>query len=86
MTVSLVSSIAILTVLAFGTLSFSFHFIWSFFEHSMLLLAQTDDSLDPSTFPFSLSTLIKQLILETFQLPLLSSILVTFNVICAQDL
>jgi protein-disulfide isomerase len=49
-----------LTVLAFGTLSFSFHFIWSFFEHSILLLAQTDDSLDPSIFPYSLSTLIRQ--------------------------
>lgn len=60
MTVNLVSSIAILTVLVFGTLSFSFHFIWSFFEHSMLLLAQTDDSLDLSTFSFSLSTLIEQ--------------------------
>ena len=60
MRVNLVSSIAILTVLAFGTLSFSFHFIWSFFENSMLLLAQTDDSLDSSTFPFSLSTLIEQ--------------------------
>lgn len=60
MTVNLVSSIAILTVLVFGTLSFSFHFIWSFFEHSMLLLAQTDESLDSSTFSFSLSTLIEQ--------------------------
>jgi protein-disulfide isomerase len=60
MTVNLVSSIAILTVLAFGTLSFSFHFIWTFFEHSMLLLAQTDGSLDSSTFSFSLSTLIEQ--------------------------
>jgi hypothetical protein len=60
MPVNLVSSIAILTVLAFGTLSFSFHFIWTFFEHSMLLLAQTDGSLDSSTFSFSLSTLIEQ--------------------------
>ena len=60
MTVNLVSSIAILTVLVFGTLSFSFHFIWSFFEHSMLLLAQTDDSLDSSTFSISLSPLIEQ--------------------------
>ena len=60
MTVSLVSSIAILTVLAFGTLSFSFHFIWSFFEHNMLLLAQTDESVESSTLPFSISTLIGQ--------------------------
>jgi Thioredoxin len=50
----------ILTVLVFGILSFSFHFIWSYFEHSMLLLAQTDDSIDSSTFSFSLSTLVEQ--------------------------
>jgi protein-disulfide isomerase len=61
MAVNLLSlSIAILTVLAFGTLSLSFHFIWSFFEHNMLLLAQTDESVESSTLPFSISTLIEQ--------------------------
>jgi protein-disulfide isomerase len=59
MTVNLIS-LVILTVLVFGILSFSFHFIWSYFEHSMLLLAQTDDSIDSSTFSFSLSTLVEQ--------------------------
>jgi protein-disulfide isomerase len=56
-------SIAILLVLVlvFGALSFSFYIIWSFFEHSMLLLAQTDDSTESSAaLPFSISTLIEQ--------------------------
>ncbi|MGH9974754.1 MAG: DsbA family protein [Nitrososphaeraceae archaeon] len=60
MAVNLLStSIAILTVLVFGTLSFHFH--WPFFEHNMMLLAQTvDDSKVSSPSPFSLSTLIER--------------------------
>lgn len=46
-----------MTALVFGTLSFSFHTLWSFFEHNLLIIAQTDDSIESS--PFSLSSLIK---------------------------
>jgi hypothetical protein len=61
MAVNLLStSIAILTVLVFGTLAFSFHFNWPFFEYNILLLGQTDDSKVSSPSPFSLSTLVEQ--------------------------
>lgn len=57
MKVNLLPSIVIMTALVFGTLSFSFHTLWSFFEHNLLIIAQTDDSIESS--PFSLSSLIK---------------------------
>ena len=61
MAVNLLStSIAIFTVLVFGTISFSFHFNWPFFEHNSMVLAQTDDSLESSPSPFLLSTLVEQ--------------------------
>lgn len=61
MAVNLLSTlIVILTVLVFGTISFSFHFNWPFFEYNTLLLGQTDDSKVSSPSPFSLSTLVEQ--------------------------
>jgi len=48
-----------MAILISGTFSFSFHIFWSFFEHNMLLLAQTDDSIESSSL-FSLSNMIEQ--------------------------